>query len=171
MNCFATRLRCPALSAAAGPPCPRRPLRQSALPRPATGGGRALCPRRYPALGSNLSKQKNKDPPSRVGPYFWRRRRDLNPRAGFPAYSLSRGAPSASWVLLQVELRQFKKWRREWDSNPRPLAGSLVFKTSSLNHSDTSPYAHLAFQHFSKIYFNTSFSICQHLFLIFLNIQ
>ncbi len=34
---------------------------------------------------------------------FWRRRRDLNPRAGFPAYSLSRGAPSASWVLLQVE--------------------------------------------------------------------
>ena len=34
---------------------------------------------------------------------FWRGRRDLNPRAGFPAYSLSRGAPSASWVLLQVE--------------------------------------------------------------------
>ena len=32
-----------------------------------------------------------------------------------------------------------KDWRREWDSNPRPLAESLVFKTSSLNHSDTSP--------------------------------
>ena len=30
-------------------------------------------------------------------------------------------------------------WRRGWDSNPRPLAESLVFKTSSLNHSDTSP--------------------------------
>ncbi len=29
--------------------------------------------------------------------------------------------------------------RRRWDSNPRPLAESLVFKTSSLNHSDTSP--------------------------------
>ena len=25
---------------------------------------------------------------------FWRRKRDLNPRAGFPTYSLSRGAPS-----------------------------------------------------------------------------
>ena len=30
-------------------------------------------------------------------------------------------------------------WRRGWDSNPRPLSESLVFKTSSLNHSDTSP--------------------------------
>ena len=29
--------------------------------------------------------------------------------------------------------------RRRWDSNPRPLSESLVFKTSSLNHSDTSP--------------------------------
>ena len=26
--------------------------------------------------------------------FFWRRKRDLNPRAGFPTYSLSRGAPS-----------------------------------------------------------------------------
>ena len=31
-------------------------------------------------------------------------------------------------------------WRRGWDSNPRSLAGSPVFKTGSLNHSDTSPY-------------------------------
>ena len=30
--------------------------------------------------------------------------------------------------------------RRRWDSNPRYLSVSLVFKTSSLNHSDTSPY-------------------------------
>ena len=29
-----------------------------------------------------------------------RRRRDLNPRAGFPTYTLSRGTSSASWVLL-----------------------------------------------------------------------
>ena len=33
----------------------------------------------------------------------WRRRRDLNPRDGFPPYSLSRGAPSATWVLLRAE--------------------------------------------------------------------
>ena len=26
--------------------------------------------------------------------FLWRRKRDLNPRAGFPTYSLSRGAPS-----------------------------------------------------------------------------
>ena len=31
-----------------------------------------------------------------------RSRRDLNPRAGFPTYTLSRGASSASWVLLHT---------------------------------------------------------------------
>ena len=34
----------------------------------------------------------------------------------------------------------FFKWRRRRDSNPRPLSESLVFETSSLSHSDTSPY-------------------------------
>ena len=35
--------------------------------------------------------------------YLWkkRRKRDLNPRAGCPTYTLSRGASSASWVFLQ----------------------------------------------------------------------
>ena len=33
---------------------------------------------------------------------FKRRRRDLNPRAGYPTYTLSRGASSATWVLLQM---------------------------------------------------------------------
>ena len=31
-----------------------------------------------------------------------RRKRDLNPRAGFPTYTLSRGASSASWVFLLI---------------------------------------------------------------------
>ena len=31
-----------------------------------------------------------------------RRKRDLNPRAGFPTYTLSRGASSASWVFLRI---------------------------------------------------------------------
>ena len=31
---------------------------------------------------------------------IWRRRRDLNPCYSFPYYSLSRGAPWATWVLL-----------------------------------------------------------------------
>ncbi len=54
---------------------------------------------------------------------LWRRRRDLNPRCGFPHYSLSRGAPSATWVLLHTDCGPFlkEKWRREWDSNPRLL--------------------------------------------------
>ena len=38
---------------------------------------------------------------------------------------------------VQPELYALK--RRRWDSNPRSLSESLVFKTSSLNHSDTSP--------------------------------
>ena len=33
-----------------------------------------------------------------------RRRRDLNPRAGHPTYTLSRGTSSASWVFLPTEL-------------------------------------------------------------------
>ena len=33
-----------------------------------------------------------------------RRKRDLNPRAGFPAYTLSRGASSASWVFLRIDI-------------------------------------------------------------------
>ena len=37
---------------------------------------------------------------------FWmkRRKRDLNPRAGFPTYTLSRGASSASWVFLRIDI-------------------------------------------------------------------
>ena len=59
-------------------------------------------------------------------------------------YSLSRGAPSATWVLLQlnkIKIYNMVKYhkRRRWDSNPRPLSESPVFKTGSLNHSDTSP--------------------------------
>ena len=69
---------------------------------------------------------KRKKPPyfKQIRRFSWRRRRDLNPRAGYPAYSLSRGAPSASWVLLQVENKKtdWIVWRREWDSNPRKLA-------------------------------------------------
>ena len=71
----------------------------------------------------------------------WRRRRDLNPRASHPTYSLSRGAPSplgyfSVWIFnFAIE----KCWRRGRDSNPWLCEESLVFKTSSLNRSDTSP--------------------------------
>lgn len=48
---------------------------------------------------------------------IWRRRGDLNPRTPWRVYSLSRGASSATWVLLRVRI-----WRRGRDSNPRGLA-------------------------------------------------
>ena len=41
--------------------------------------------------------------PTAIAVGFWRRRRDLNPRCTFAHYSLSRGAPSATWVLLHVD--------------------------------------------------------------------
>ena len=76
----------------------------------------------------------------KIGVLIWRRKRDLNPRAGFPTYSLSRGAPSPLGYFSNGSVVSSQGcWRRGWDSNPRSLAGSLVFKTSSLNHSDTSP--------------------------------
>ena len=44
---------------------------------------------------------------------------------------------------LLYRLSYLGLWRRGWDSNPRCDTASLVFKTSSLNHSDTSPYMFL----------------------------
>ena len=66
---------------------------------------------------------------------LWRRRRDSNPRT-----SLIQPNPLAGDPLEPLEyFSKICKWRRGWDSNPRCLTTSLVFKTSSLNHSDTSP--------------------------------
>ena len=45
-----------------------------------------------PARGSNLSETEKKD--TVRCPFFWRRRRDSNSRAGYPTYALSRGASS-----------------------------------------------------------------------------
>ena len=73
---------------------------------------------------------------------FWRRKRDLNPRDPFEPYSLSRGAPSPLGYFSsngECDIRGIC-WRRGWDSNPRCIAASPVFKTGSLNRSDTSPF-------------------------------
>ena len=45
----------------------------------------------------------------------------------------------SAWRADALPLSYTRKWRRGWDSNPRCVAASLVFKTSSLNRSDTSP--------------------------------
>ena len=72
---------------------------------------------------------------------LWRGRRDLNPRAAFTAYSLSRGAPSASWVLPQVENIKIMEFTYGGESGIRTHGSceSPVFRTGSLNHSDISP--------------------------------
>ena len=42
------------------------------------------------------------------------------------------------------------KWRRGWDSNPRCVAASPVFKTGSLNRSDTSPLESMKHAYYSR---------------------
>ena len=86
-------------------------------------------------------KRRNRKPLHRNGfRFLWRRRRDLNPRAGYPAYSLSRGAPSASWVLLQVENRiHIKGLAERVGFEPTEARASSVFKTGAFNRSAISP--------------------------------
>ncbi len=95
----------------------------------------------------------------------WRRRRDLNPRAGFPTYTLSRGASSANlstspctYKACQM-LRITIFWRREWDSNPRTLARHR-FSRPALSTAQTS-------LHNRRIILYTIFVILSTLFLIF----
>ena len=61
---------------------------------------------------------------------IWRRRRNSNSRIGCPTYSLSRGAPSATWVRLRISRsiseNSYATWRLDhvaswWqDSNLQP---------------------------------------------------
>ena len=73
-----------------------------------------------------------------------RRRRDLNPRAAINDLLPFQGSPfshlGTSPKLKHIhDIIGLTTKRRRWDSNPRPLSESPVFKTGSLNHSDTSP--------------------------------
>ena len=85
-----------------------------------------------------------------IGVLWWRRRRDLNPRCTFAHYSLSRGAPSATWVLLHGTGQPMKfclpgretggergirtpgTFRYHWFSRPAPSTArpSLLIATS-----------------------------------------
>ena len=97
-----------------------------------------------------ISQQKSKKKTLKQISVFWRRRRDSNSRAGHPAYSLSRGAPSPlgyfSMVnqLYEIRRKTGAEKRNGGESGIRTHGSfeSLVFKTSSLNHSDTSPHLH-----------------------------
>ena len=62
----------------------------------------------------------------------------MNPRAAFTTYTLSRGASSAN---LSTSPNIYDIGLNGGEAEIRTLGAfaSLVFKTSSLNHSDTSP--------------------------------
>ena len=85
---------------------------------------------------------------------FWRRRRDLNPRASCPTYTLSRGASSPLEYFSKVKInfaikiscgaesfpfRPLRVWRREWDSNPRGLAPKRFSRPPRYDRFDISP--------------------------------
>ena len=59
-------------------------------------------------------------------------------RRFYPAYSLSRGAPSATWVLPRIQM-QFEKLAERVGFEPTGTCAPPVFKTGSFNHSDISP--------------------------------
>ena len=67
----------------------------------------------------------------------WRRRRDLNSRAGYPTYTLSRGASSANLSTSPNFI--YFIGGGEGEIRTHGALASLVFKTSSINRSDTSP--------------------------------
>ena len=87
------------LSAASLSPPPAALRRQTpyVAPKPGPFGGRPL------EFVFKSLQMPTKSPRLTAGGFCWRRRRDLNPRGAFyTPYSLSRGAPSATWVLLHI---------------------------------------------------------------------
>ncbi len=74
------------------------------LPFSATGGGRLLCPRLGTRVHFYIKKQSHH---SFVIALPWRRRRDLNPRAGYPTYALSRGASSPLEYFSMVTILKY----------------------------------------------------------------
>ena len=77
--------------------------------------------------------------------FCWRSKRDLNSRGPFGPYALSRGASSTSLSITpQVKVIYYSLFSHKMAERMgfEPMVRSresLVFKTSSLNHSDTSP--------------------------------
>ena len=79
-------------------PTPTRFIAFSALVGVAHAGPGAQVQIPFPP-----QKTKSSRPTGRLL-FSWRRRRDLNPRAGYPTYSLSRGAPSPLGYFCMVKL-------------------------------------------------------------------
>ena len=83
-------------------------------------------------------KRKSKGKRNVFPCFSWRGREDLNLRDAFyTSYSLSRGAPSASWVLPQVDGKIQLAERVGFE--PTDAFTSPVFKTGAFNRSAISP--------------------------------
>ena len=82
--------------------------------------------------------------------------------------TLSRGVPSASWVLLQTDHQLLFSWRREWDSNPRALADKRFSRPPRYDHFDISPFA-FCFSALQKarIILSSTFSFVNNFFYFF----
>ena len=122
-----------------------RPLHHSALLSSSTGRSRARAHAPPGARFQILSHTKKQAPLVLV--FWWRRRRDLNPRAGCPTYTLSRGASSPLEYFSKVKMCSYYSLLRGGLSlNPPPVKSlaervgfeptwactQTVFKTASL---------------------------------------
>ena len=80
--------------------------------------------------------------------FCWRRRRDLNPRAGHPTYSLSRGAPSPLGYFCKYSFKK-QTWQificqvcfmaERMGFEPMCLLGKRFSRPPRYDHFDTSP--------------------------------
>ena len=77
-----------------------------------------------------------------------RRKRDLNPRAGFPTYTLSRGASSASWVFLLITVANY---------HLLSLSGELARRR--INYTSYSSFCQQLFSSFFTIFLQYDFSL------------
>ena len=136
-----------------------RPLHHSALLSSSTGRSRARAHAPPGARFQILSHTKKQAPLVLV--FWWRRRRDLNPRAGCPTYTLSRGASSASWVLLRIG--------GESGIRTRERRNRYRFSRPALSTTQTSLRKYLFVN--NNVYYSTIISICQYLFDVFLKYQ
>ena len=97
---------------------------------PATGGP-------FPSHPSFFYAARKRD--RKCDLFFVAEKEGFEPSRQSPQPTPLAGEPlTATWVLLHIQFF-LRFWRRERDSNPRCLSASLVFKTSSINHSDISP--------------------------------
>ena len=76
-----------------------------------------------------------------------RRKRDSNPRAGCPTYTLSRGASSASWVFLLITVANY---------HLLSLSGELARRR--INYTSYSSFCQQLFSSFFEVLFRSSSS-------------